>query len=95
MGKRLLFILMGLSITFITHAQSRSAVKAFQNGLLAMREMPMANLDKAEKHLIKAVKIAPDYAAAWLALGQLYATSSDTVAAFYSFIKAAESGSAR
>ena len=95
MGKRLLFILMGLSITFITHAQSRSAVKAFQNGLLAMREMPMANLDKAEKHLIKAVKIAPDYAAAWLALGHLYATSSDTVAAFYSFIKAAESGSAR
>lgn len=79
------------------YAQKKAAVTNYQRGLTEYVNFLKNNgkLVKAEKYLLKAVKLDPNYPAAWLALGELYENYGDSTDCFRAYENAAGSGSSR
>jgi tetratricopeptide (TPR) repeat protein len=55
----------------------KPAVKAYQDGMMALRK---GNVDAAEKHFIKATELHPTFASAWYELGRLEITNNTSAA---------------
>jgi cytochrome c-type biogenesis protein CcmH/NrfG len=68
----------GTTISATSVAAPKKAQTAYFKALEMLREVPAARTDKAIAELEKAIKIYPEYAAAWTALGQAKLQMGDT-----------------